>query len=82
MDENEVTWENKKYQKLNSVLAQVIEDFSMVQFVPLDNTDEESIENVLLQIDNAIQYGEDLEVKDKDAPDNNHSDFPWNENGV
>ncbi|CAB3990106.1 Hypothetical predicted protein [Paramuricea clavata] len=79
MDESD-TWQNKKYQKLNNALAQIIEDFSMVQFLPLDNTDEESIENVLLQIDNAIQYGEDLEVKEKDGADND-SNVEWNENG-
>ena len=79
MDESE-TWQNKKYQKLNNALAQIIEDFSMVQFVPLDNTDEESITNVLLHIDNAIQYGEDLEVKEKDALDN-ENDFDWNNDG-
>jgi hypothetical protein len=45
----------------------------------LDNTDEESIGNVLMQIDNAIQYGEDLEVKEKDGADND-SDVEWNEN--
>ena len=78
MEEGE-TWQNKKFQRLNNALAQIIDDFSMVQFVPLDNTDEESVANVLLQIDNAIQYGEDLEVKDKDAPDNN--DFEWNVDG-
>jgi hypothetical protein len=76
MDDSE-TWQNKKYQRLNNALAQIIDDFSMVQFVPLNNTDEDSIINVLLQIDNAIQYGEDLEVKDKDAPDNK-DDFEWN----
>ena len=78
MDESD-TWQNIKYQKLNNALAQIIEDFSMVQFVPLDNTDEESITNVLLHIDNAIQYGEDLDVKEKDAPDNNENDFDWND---
>ena len=80
MDESD-TWQNIKYQKLNNALAQIIEDFSMVQFVPLDNTDEESITNVLLHIDNAIQYGEDLDVKEKDAPDNNENDFDWNDDG-
>ena len=79
MEEGE-TWQNKKFQRLNNALAQIIDDFSMVQFVPLDNTDEESVANVLLQIDNAIQYGEDLEVKDKDGPDNN-DDFEWNVDG-
>lgn len=35
----------------------------MVQFVPLDVRDEESIGEVLGQVDLAIQYGEDTEVK-------------------
>ena len=34
----------------------------MVKFVPLNNEDEESIEQLLLVIDTTIQYGEDLEV--------------------
>ncbi|XP_028402606.1 GPN-loop GTPase 3-like [Dendronephthya gigantea] len=76
----EEAWQNKKYQKLNIALAQVIDDFSMVQFVPLNNTDEESVTNVLLQIDNAIQYGEDLDVKDKDSQDDNRDDFKWDGN--
>lgn len=32
-----------------------IEDFNMVQFLPLDVTDEDSIGTVLSHIDNAIQ---------------------------
>lgn len=36
----------------------------MVQFIPLDITDEHSIEYVLSHADNAIQYGEDLEPKE------------------
>ena len=37
----------------------------MVKFYPMDITDEDSINDVLLVIDNAIQYGEDLEPKEK-----------------
>jgi hypothetical protein len=36
----------------------------MVQFIPLNITDEHSIEYVLSHADNAIQYGEDLEPKE------------------
>ena len=36
----------------------------MVQFLPLDVTDEESIGVVLSHIDNAIQYGEHEEPKE------------------
>lgn len=41
-----------------------IDDYSMVSFVPLNLCDEDSIMNVLIQIDNAIQYGEDLDVRE------------------
>ena len=44
---------------------QVLEDYSMVKFVPLDVNDEEVIEQLLLTIDISMQYGEDLEVKDR-----------------
>lgn len=44
-----------------------IEDFSMVSFLPLDLTDEESITYVFSCIDNIVQYGEDEEpVEPKD----------------
>lgn len=41
-----------------------IDDYSMVSFVPLNLCDQDSIMNVLIQIDNAIQYGEDLDVRE------------------
>lgn len=40
-----------------------IDDYSLVQFLPLDITDEDSVTELLLYIDNTIQYGEDLDVK-------------------
>lgn len=43
----------------------------MVRFVPMNVDDEESIQDLLLQIDNIIQYGEDADVKvhDFDPPE-------------
>lgn len=38
--------------------------YGMVNFVPFDITDEDSIEYALSVIDTAIQYGEDLEPKE------------------
>ena len=40
-----------------------MEDYSLIQFVPLDRTNERSIERVLALIDNTIQFGEDADVK-------------------
>ena len=36
----------------------------MINFIPLNVKDEESIEYVLSHIDNAVQYGEDIEPKE------------------
>ena len=42
-----------------------VDDYSLVRFLPLDPTDEDSINDVLIQVDMAIQYGEDLEPKEQ-----------------
>jgi len=41
----------------------------MVSFLPLNIRDEDSIDLVLSTIDHAIQYGEDLEVKERKEKD-------------
>ncbi|XP_008802322.1 GPN-loop GTPase 3 [Phoenix dactylifera] len=55
-----------QFAKLNKALAGLVDDFSMVNFVPLDLRKESSIQYVLSYIDNCIQYGEDADVKVKD----------------
>jgi len=65
LDDGETTsgnW-NKKYRKLTKALASVMDDYSLLKFLTLDVTDEGSVDDILLCIDNAIQYGEDAEVK-------------------
>ncbi|XP_071552883.1 GPN-loop GTPase 3-like isoform X1 [Panulirus ornatus] len=57
---------NKKYHKLTCALGGVIEDFSLVRYVPLNIKSEESLMDVLIQTDFAVQYGEDLDVKTHD----------------
>ncbi|KAI8384415.1 GPN-loop GTPase [Radiomyces spectabilis] len=52
-----------KFQALNQAIVQLIDDYSMVSFIPLNITDEDSVEYVLSSIDHAMQYGEDLEPK-------------------
>ena len=46
------------YPQLKRCIRRQIEDYNMVQFIPLDLSDPESINFVLSHIDNAIQYGE------------------------
>mmetsp|Transcript_24953 Transcript_24953/g.69587 ORF Transcript_24953/g.69587 Transcript_24953/m.69587 type:complete len:272 (+) Transcript_24953:191-1006(+) len=52
-----------RFRRLNDAVVSVIEDVSLVSYVPLDISDEESISDALIQIDMAFQYGEDTEVK-------------------
>ncbi len=54
-----------EHRALTQALASLLDDYSLVKFVPLELRDEESMANLLLVIDNAIQYGEDLDVKDR-----------------
>ncbi|CAD7702944.1 unnamed protein product [Ostreobium quekettii] len=63
-----------KFLKLNQGIAQVVDEYSMLSFVPLDVTDEESIEVVLTHIDMATQFGEDAEVKVRDFDEKGGAD--------
>ena len=40
-----------------------ISDYSLVQFLPINMAEEDALSDVMLYIDNTIQYGEDLDVK-------------------
>ncbi|KAJ7950584.1 GPN-loop GTPase 3 [Quillaja saponaria] len=55
-----------QFAELNKSLIELVNDYSMVGFIPLDLRKESSIKYVLAQIDNSIQYGEDADVKVKD----------------
>ena len=58
-----------KFRRLNEAMASLIEDYSLVAFVPLNIEDSDSITALMAQIDNAIQFGEDEEVRDDLDPD-------------
>ncbi|KAJ0006861.1 hypothetical protein Pint_30797 [Pistacia integerrima] len=55
-----------QFAKLNKALIELVDEYSMVSFVPLDLRKQSSIRYVLNQIDNCIQFGEDADVKVKD----------------
>lgn len=57
-----------KFRKLNDALGSLVDDYSLVQFIPLNVFDEESVSLVLTHADHSIQYGEDMEPKE-----------PWDE---
>jgi GTPase SAR1 family protein len=52
--------------RLTDAISQLLDDYQMVSFVPLNIKDEDSMEHVLATVDHAIQYGEDLEVRETD----------------
>ncbi|XP_029475873.1 GPN-loop GTPase 3 isoform X1 [Rhinatrema bivittatum] len=67
---------SKKFKKLTEAICGLIDDYSMVHFLPFDQCDEECMNIVLQHIDFAIQYGEDLEFKEpKESNPDNPSNF-------
>lgn len=78
MEDNSMMLRSKKFQKLTTAICGLIDDYSMVRFLPFDNTDEEGVNIVLQHIDFSIQYGEDLEMKEPrendEDPDNTNYD--------
>jgi len=74
----ESSW-GRKYYRLSEAIGNLIEDFSLVRFTPLNVNDEENIGDLLMTIDNIIQYGEDCDVKvrdDFDPPEEEEDDDP------
>ncbi|CEO98252.1 GPN-loop GTPase 3 [Plasmodiophora brassicae] len=63
-----------KLLRLNQSIGELIDEYSMVSFVPLDPNDDDSITYILSSIDHAIQYGEDLEPVDKTIADRTEDD--------
>ncbi|CAF2472210.1 unnamed protein product [Rotaria sp. Silwood2] len=65
-----------RYSHLNKAIASVIYDYSLVKFYALDMSKENSITNLLVEIDLSIQYGEDFDVKEpKEIEDDKQDDF-------
>lgn len=54
---------NERFHNLNKALVGLIEDQNIVSFLPLDVTDEDSVNTVLSHVDNMMQYGEDEEPR-------------------
>lgn len=56
---------NPKIKELTKIIKQILDSNSLVTLRELDLNDEDTIRDILLEIDNAIQYGENLEPDDK-----------------
>lgn len=61
-------------QRLTDSISQLLDDYSMISFIPLNIQDEDSIDTLLACVDASIQYGEDLEVRDYDTGDGDHDE--------
>lgn len=59
----------QKYHKLTQAIATLIDDYSLIKFLPINIFNENSVRDVLLNIDMAIQFGEDQDVKVRDFDD-------------
>ncbi|XP_021019045.1 GPN-loop GTPase 3 [Mus caroli] len=66
---------SQKFKKLTKAVCGLVDDYSMVRFLPYDQSDEESMNIVLQHIDFAIQYGEDLEFKEPREQEESSSMF-------
>lgn len=59
----------RKGHKLTEAICSLIDDYSMVSFIPLNSMDEDSVDYVLSHVDHTIQYGEDQDVKGAELDD-------------
>jgi len=69
-----------QFQVLNEKIVSLIGTYSLVQFVPLDPSDNDSIQYVLDTVDMSIQYGEDLEPKEPQVHDIDDDNTILNDN--
>ena len=59
----------QKRDRLTEAISSLLDDFSMVSFLPLNIMDEESIDFILMAVDHTVQYGEDAEVRGAELDD-------------
>jgi GPN-loop GTPase len=84
VDSDDVTESNQRLRKLERrrlmrnrlthQIGQLLDDWQMISFVPLNLRDEDSIDTVFATINQCIQYGEDAEVKGADRNDDAEPD--------
>lgn len=72
-EEAETPW-NTKFLKLSEALGRVLDDYSLVKFVPLDIRKASNMENILLIADMVMGVSEDADVKVKDFEEPDEDD--------
>lgn len=59
-----VSGTNPKFRDLNESLCELISDYCLVRFHPISVKDAKLMNDFIMHVDNAIQYGEDVEPKE------------------
>jgi len=57
---------SERYRRLTAALARVVDEYGLVQYHTLELQDEASLGQLLAVVDNAIQFGEDADVRTRD----------------
>jgi len=57
---------SERYRRLTAALARVVDEYGLVQYHTLELQDEVSLGQLLAVVDNAIQFGEDADVRTRD----------------
>lgn len=68
-DQRRLERRRRNRQRLTDSICQLLDDYTMVSYVPLNIKNEDSIDHVLACVDATIQYGEDLEVRGMEEAD-------------
>lgn len=68
-DDREQVMKGASFRRLNRAVAGLIESFSMVNYLKLDVTNEDSVAAILSHIDDCIQFHEAQEPKDPNEED-------------
>ena len=72
---------NQKFFKLNQVIIEVVDNFSMLNFQQLNVEEEESVQELQITIDNMVQYDESRMPNDKHFYDQRDDGGPEEEMG-
>jgi hypothetical protein len=64
--DTELEKRRQKRYRLTKAISSLLDDYTMVSFLPLNIMDEDSLEHVLLTVDHSVQFGENQEVNTED----------------
>ncbi|CAG2115543.1 unnamed protein product, partial [Medioppia subpectinata] len=66
----------EKHRKLTEAFGKLVDDYSLIKFMPISVLDEDSLNDILITVDNVVQFDEeqDVKVRDFDEPEVNEND--------